>query len=95
MRNSVKREKVDQNNEEDYKRDLPTVSPLWRGIRFTRQYFCLCENQQTEADKLPRSWERYIDLTGVEQSYNVVLHPAGEKVLILDYRKKFYVYKVV
>lgn len=31
---------------------------------------------------------RDIDLPGIQQAYNIVLHPTGEKVLMLDYNKK-------
>ncbi|XP_078309669.1 uncharacterized protein LOC144618045 [Crassostrea virginica] len=38
---------------------------------------------------------RDIDLPGILDSYNVVLHPTGEKAMVLDYKKKFCVYNVV
>lgn len=86
---------VDQNNKEVYKRDLPAVSP--RGVAFDLQdniFVCVKINKLRQINY--RGVEnRYIDLPGIEQSYNVVLHPAGEKVLVLDYSKKFCVYKVV
>ena len=86
---------VDQNNEEIYKRELPAVSP--RGVAFDLQdniFVCVKINKLRQINNRGVG-NRYIDLLGIEQSYNVVLHPAGEKVLILDYRKKFYIYKVV
>lgn len=75
---------VDQNNKEVYQRDLTAVSP--RGVAFDLQdniFVCLKINKLRQINY--RGVEnRYIDLPGIEQSYNVVLHPAGEKVLVLD-----------
>lgn len=38
---------------------------------------------------------RNIALPGIQEAYNVVLHPTGEKVLILDIYNRFCVYKVL
>lgn len=38
---------------------------------------------------------RDIVLDGIGDSCNVVLHPTGEKMLVLDYRKKCCVYQVL
>ena len=37
---------------------------------------------------------RDIDLPGIQEAYNVVLHPTGEKVMVLDNKRKFCVYNV-
>ena len=38
---------------------------------------------------------RDIDLPGIQEAYNVVLYPTGEKVMVLDNKRKFCVYNVV
>ena len=38
---------------------------------------------------------RDINLPGIQKAKNVVLHPMGEKVMVLGYEKKFCVYNAV
>lgn len=37
---------------------------------------------------------RVIKLEGIRDSYNVVLHPTGEKMMVFDYNRKFFVYQI-
>lgn len=87
---------VGKNNEELFKKDLSTtISP--RGLAFDLQehiFVCVMNNKLMQI-KYGGGESRYIELPGIKESYNVVLHPTGEKVLILDFGEKFCVYRVL
>lgn len=53
---------------------------------------------RTSKLKQIRSGERRsrdIELDGISDSYNVVLHPTGEKIMVFDYNDKCCVYQVL
>lgn len=82
-----------KNNEELFKRDLSTFSP--RGLAFDLQeniFVCMMNNKLLQI-KYEGGESRYIKLPGIKESYNIVFHPTGEKVLVLDFWKKFCVYR--
>lgn len=82
MRHSVNRIEENQNNIENYKRDLPAASP--RGVAFDLQdnIFDSVKINKLRQINLREVENCYIDLPGIEKSCNIVLYP--EKVLILD-----------
>ena len=86
---------VDENNKEVLHRSLNTKDA--RGLAFDLQdnvFVCLRSNKLKQI-KQGGGESRDIDLPGIQQAYNVVLHPTGEKVMVLDFEKKFCVYNVV
>ena len=86
---------VDENNKVVLKRSLSTSHA--RGLAFDLQdnvFVCLRSNKLKQI-KHGGGESRDIDLPGIQQAYNVVLHPTGEKVMVLDFEKKFCVYNVV
>ncbi|XP_052680661.1 uncharacterized protein LOC128161419 [Crassostrea angulata] len=85
---------VDRNNEKLFKKNLRTC--FARGLAFDLQeniFVCLMNNNLIQI-KNGGGESRYIELPDIKESYNAVLHPTGEKVLILDYWKRFCVYRV-
>nr|XP_034317456.1 E3 ubiquitin/ISG15 ligase TRIM25-like [Crassostrea gigas] len=86
---------VDQYNENVYKKALPTGLP--RGLAFDLQDNILISMMGDKLRQIRRGGgeSRDIDLPGITQSYNVVLHPTGEKVVVLDFSNKFCIYKVL
>ncbi|XP_052680659.1 uncharacterized protein LOC128161417 [Crassostrea angulata] len=86
---------VDKNNEELFKKNLQDCSP--RGLAFDLQeniFVCLKSNKLIQI-KYGGGESRYIELPNIKESYNVVFHPTGEKMLVLDFRKRFSVYRVL
>uniref|UniRef100_A0A8W8LUU6 Tripartite motif-containing protein 45 n=1 Tax=Magallana gigas TaxID=29159 RepID=A0A8W8LUU6_MAGGI len=68
-----------------------------RGLAFDLQdniFICVMGNKLRQIRR-GGGESRDIDLPGITQSYNVVLHPTGEKILVLDYINKFCTYKVL
>lgn len=86
---------VDKNNEELFKKNLQDFYP--RGLAFDLQeniFVCLKSNKLIQI-KYGGGESRYIELPDIKESYNVVFHPTGEKMLVLDFRKRFSVYRVL
>ena len=86
---------VDENNKEVLSCSLSSNKA--RGLAFDLQdnvLVCIRSNKLRQI-KHGGGESRDIDLPGILDSYNVVLHPTGEKVMVLDYMKKFCVYNVV
>ena len=86
---------VDENNKEVLNRSLSTSEA--RGLAFDLQdniLVCMMSNKLRQI-KHGGGESRDIDLPGIRESFNVVLHPKGEKVMVLGYEKKFCVYNVV
>lgn len=86
---------ADQDNKDVLTKAMHTYCP--RGLAFDLQdniFICVMKNQLRQI-RCGGGESRDIDLPGIKKSYNVVLHPTGEKVLILDYPEKFCVYKVL
>jgi hypothetical protein len=84
---------VDQNNKEIFQ-SSSFYSP--RGVTFDLQdniLVCL-KNSKIKQISQGGTESRYIYLPGISESYNVVLHPTGEKMLVLDNNDKCCVYKV-
>jgi hypothetical protein len=85
---------VDQNNTEIHRYSVAEDSP--RGLAFDLQdniLLCLNNSNIKQIEK-GGTKSRIINLPGIEKSYNVVLHPTGEKMMVLDYSLKCFVYKV-
>ena len=85
---------VDENNKEVLKRYLYTSNA--RGLAFDLQdnvLVCMMSNKLRQI-KHGGGESRDIDLPGIQEAYNVVLHPTGEKVMVLDNKRKFCVYNV-
>ena len=86
---------VDKNNKEVLNRSLSTVKA--RGLAFDLQdnvFVCTMSNKLRQI-KHGGGKSRDIDLPGIQEAYNVVLYPTGEKVMVLDNKRKFCVYNVV
>lgn len=86
---------ADQDNKGVFTKLIDTGHP--RGQAFDLQdniFICVMENKLTQI-RCGGGESRNIDLPGIQKSYNVVLHPTGEKILILDYRNKLCVYEVL
>lgn len=86
---------VDQYNEEVFKTE--TLTTKYRGLAFDIQdniFICL-KSKMIKQIKYGGCESRDIELPGIQQAYNVVLHPTGEKVLILDFCDGFCIYKVI
>lgn len=86
---------ADQDNKDVLTKDIHTGDP--RGLAFDLQdniFICTMTNQLRQI-KYGGGESRNIDLPGIQTSYNVVLHPTGEKILILGFNKQFCVYKVL
>ena len=87
---------VDENNKEVLKRSLSTYNNNARGLAFDLQdnvLVCMYSNKLRQI-KHGGGESRDIDLPGIQEAYNIVLHPTGEKVMVLDYKEKFCVYNV-
>ena len=85
---------VDENNKEVLHRSLSTV--LARGLAFDLQdnvLVCKMTNKLLQI-KHGGGEIRIIDLPGIQKANNVVLHPTGEKMMVLDVDNKFCVYSV-
>jgi DNA-binding beta-propeller fold protein YncE len=85
---------VDQNNKEIFQSSAIAGDP--RGVTFDLQdniLVCLM-NSKIKHISQGGTESRDIDLSGIGDSYNVVLHPTGEKMLVLDFYDKCCVYKV-
>ena len=85
---------VDENNKEVLKRSLSTSDA--RGLAFDSQdnvLVCMMSNKLRQI-KYGGGEIRDIDLPVMQKAYNVVLHPTGEKVMVLDIFKQFCVYNV-
>ena len=85
---------VDENNKEVLNCPLSTSNA--RGLAFDLQdnvLVCMMSNKLREI-KHGGGKSRDIDLPGIQEAYNVVLHPTGEKVMVLDLNKTFCVYNV-
>lgn len=86
---------VDQYNEEVFKTE--TLTTKSRGLAFDIQdniFICL-KSEMIKQIKYGGCESRDIELPGIQQAYNVVLYPTGEKVLILDFCEKNCIYKVI
>lgn len=84
-----------KNDEQLFKKKLSTFS---RGLAIDLQeniIVCLMKDKLMQIKYRGGEITRYIELPDIKESYNVVLHPTGEKVLILDYCKIFCVYRVL
>lgn len=57
-------------------------------------FICIMKNKLRHI-KSEGGESRDIDLPGIQEAYNVVLHTTGEKILILDISKKTCFYKVL
>ncbi|XP_048741154.2 probable E3 ubiquitin-protein ligase MID2 [Ostrea edulis] len=85
---------VDQNNTEIFQSSVTGGSR--RGLTFDLQdniLICLM-NSKIKQIRNGGTESRDINLPGIQKSYNVVLHPTGEKMLVLDFNSKCCVYKV-
>lgn len=54
-----------------------------------------CRTNKLKQIKWGGNESRDIELAGISDAYNVVLHPSGEKVLVLDFDKKCCIYQVL
>ena len=87
---------VDKNNKEVLNRSLSLYTNNARGLAFDLQdnvLVCMYSNNLRQR-KHGGGESRGIDLPGIQNAYNVVLHPTGEKMMVLDNNKKFCVYNV-
>lgn len=86
---------ADQDNKVVLDKILDTLDP--RGLAFDLQdnIFICTMNDTLRQIRRGGGESRNIALPGIREAYNVVLHPTGEKVLILDIRDRFCVYKVL
>lgn len=86
---------ADQDNKVVLDKILDTCDP--RGLAFDLQdnIFICTMNDTLRQIRRGGGESRNIALPGIIQSYNVVLHPTGEKVLIFDIHNRFCVYKVL
>jgi hypothetical protein len=85
---------VDQNNKEIFQSSAIGGSP--RGLTFDVQdniLVCL-KNSKIKQISYGGTESRDIHLPGIEESYDIILHPTGEKMLVLDFCKKCCVYNV-
>jgi hypothetical protein len=85
---------VDQNNKEIFQSSV--IGCCLRGVTFDLQdniLVCL-KNSKIKQIRHGGTESRDINLSGIMESYNVVLHPTGEKMLVLDHCSKCCVYKV-
>ncbi|XP_078341682.1 uncharacterized protein LOC144627772 [Crassostrea virginica] len=85
---------VDENNKEVVNHSLNTKDA--RGMAFDLQdnvFVCMMSNKLRQI-KHGGGESRDIDLLGISVAYNVVLHPTGEKVMVLGRENKFCVYNV-
>ncbi|XP_055999139.1 probable E3 ubiquitin-protein ligase MID2 [Ostrea edulis] len=85
---------VDQNNKEIFQSSVTGGYP--QGLTFDLQdniLICLM-NSKIKQIRNGGTESRDINLPGIVYSYNVVLHPTGEKMLVLDFNSKCCVYKV-
>ncbi|XP_078340652.1 uncharacterized protein LOC144627449 [Crassostrea virginica] len=86
---------VDENNKEVQNCSLPSFYA--RGLTFDLQdniLVCMYSNRLVQI-KHGGGESSFIDLPGIQKANNVVLHPTGEKVMVLGHEKKFCVYNVV
>lgn len=86
---------VDKDNKELFKSDIRSASPLGLAFDLKENIFVCQKNNQLLQIKYGGWWTRYIQLPDIIEACNVVLHPTGEKVLVLDGCKRFCVYKVL
>ena len=85
---------VDENNKEVQNCFLRSLCA--RGLAFDLQdnvLVCMYSNKLVQI-KYGGGESRDIDLPGIQKAKNVVLHPTGEKVMVLGY-EKFCVYNAV
>ncbi|XP_048743652.2 uncharacterized protein LOC125657059 [Ostrea edulis] len=85
---------VDQNNKDIFQSSVTGGSP--RGLTFDLQdniLICLM-NSKIKQVRDGGTESRDINFPGIVYSYNIALHPTGEKMLVLDYNSKCCVYKV-
>ena len=86
---------VDENNKEVL--NCPLSTSQARGLAFDLQdnvLVCLRSDKLRQI-KHGGGESRDIDLPGISKAYNLVLHPTGEKVMVLESIDKFCVYNVV
>lgn len=86
---------VDQSNEEVYKTE--TLKTLLRGLTFDIQdnIFICSKSKTLKQIKYGGCESRDIELPGIQHAYNVVLHPTGEKMLVLDSCERLCIYNVL
>eukprot|EP00105_Crassostrea_gigas_P019201 XP_011437619.1 PREDICTED: probable E3 ubiquitin-protein ligase MID2 [Crassostrea gigas] len=86
---------VDQCNEEVYKAE--TLTTFSRGLAFDIQdnIFICSKSDTLKQIKYGGCESRDIELPGIQQAYNVVLHPTGEKMLVLDFCERLCIYNVL
>ncbi|XP_062592857.1 uncharacterized protein LOC134254347 [Saccostrea cucullata] len=84
---------VDQNNKEIFR---STQDTTFRGLSFDLQdNILVCDwSPKLKQFKHDKSGGGEIDVADMTSTYNVVLHPAGEKVLVLSHDIKCCVYQV-
>ncbi|XP_062592862.1 uncharacterized protein LOC134254352 [Saccostrea cucullata] len=85
---------VDGNNKEIFR---STRHGNLRGLAFDLKdntFVCKHKSTKLKQFKCDKSESRDIVLEGMTETYNVILHPAGEKILVLDYCKKCCVYQI-
>ncbi|XP_061179644.1 uncharacterized protein LOC133188290 [Saccostrea echinata] len=85
---------VDQNNKEIFK---SAQDGYPRGLAFDSQdNILVCFHTTTKLKQLKREEResRDIVLTDMTDTYNITLHPAGDKILVLDYERKCVVYQI-
>lgn len=83
---------VDQDNENDLKGFAHRYS---MSFDFQDNIFICIMGNKLRQIRRREGESRDIDLPGIQQAYNIVIHPTGGKVLILDRNRKFHVYKVL
>lgn len=54
-----------------------------------------CRTNKLKQIKCGGNESRDIELVGISNAYNVVIHPSGEKVLVLDFDAKCSIYQVL
>ncbi|XP_062618194.1 uncharacterized protein LOC134279792 [Saccostrea cucullata] len=85
---------VDGNNKEIFR---STRHENLRGLAFDLEdNILVCKHKTTKLKqfKYGESESREIGLEGMSETYNVILHPAGEKILVLDFSKKWCIYQI-
>lgn len=86
---------VGKDNKELFKSDIRSASPLGLAFDLKENIFVCQKNDELLQIKYGGWGKRYIQLPDIKEACNVVLHPTGEKVLVLDGCKRFCVYKVL
>lgn len=85
----------DRNNTTIFRSDL--IAPSFRGLTFDLHDNVLVCNRTNKLKQIKYGGgeSRNIELDGISDSYNVVLHPTGDKMLVFDHNRICCVYQIV